>query len=82
MNLRVKAWPAPAYSPYTREQVMAAAVHCLLRSTHATPKVPLQIEVITDNPADKTWADKFAGSYIRLPDTEASVALSMKADSL
>jgi type II secretion system protein G len=65
VNLLVKAWPAPAYSPYTREQVMAATLHCLLRSTHATPKVPLQIEVITDNPADKSWADKFAGSYVR-----------------
>ncbi|MCW1925577.1 type II secretion system protein GspG [Luteolibacter arcticus] len=70
VNLRVKAWPAPAYSPYTREQVMAATLQCLLRSTNATPKFPLQIEVICDNPADKSWADKFAGRYVVLADPE------------
>jgi len=70
VNLRVKAWPAPAYSPYTREQVMAATLHCLLRSTHATPKSPLKVEVITDNPADKSWADKFAGSYVTQAEPE------------
>jgi type II secretion system protein G len=74
VNLRVKAWPAPAYSPYTREQVMAATLHCLLRSIRATPKLPLQIEVITDNPADKSWADKFAGSYVTQAETDGPPA--------
>ncbi|MCW1887197.1 hypothetical protein OKA04_20835 [Luteolibacter flavescens] len=66
--LRVKAWPVPAYSPYTREQVMAATLHCLLRSTGSTPKAPLKIEVVTDDPADKSWSDKFVGSYFTHPD--------------
>jgi type II secretion system protein G len=70
VTLRVKAWPAPAYSPYTREQVMAATLQCLLRATHATPKVPLRIEVACDNPADKSWADRFAGSYVRVADSD------------
>jgi type II secretion system protein G len=70
VKLHVKAWPAPAYSPYTREQVMAATLHCLLRATNATPKFPLQIQVACDNPADKSWADKFAGDYVRLADSD------------
>ncbi|MCW1887196.1 hypothetical protein OKA04_20830 [Luteolibacter flavescens] len=68
--LRVKSRPVPAYSPYTREQVMAATLHCLLRSTNPTPKYPLKIKIVTDDPADKSWAEKFAGDYVNRPDTE------------
>ncbi|MEK7951181.1 type II secretion system protein GspG [Luteolibacter soli] len=70
VTLRVKAWPAPAYSPYTREQVMAATLQCLLRGTYARPKLPLRIEVVCDAPEDKSWADKFAGNYITEPEPD------------
>jgi hypothetical protein len=62
--LRVKAWPKPAYSPYSREQVLAATLQCLIRSSGGTPKVPLVIQIQTDNPEDEKWAGKFAGKYI------------------
>ncbi len=62
--LRVKSWPKPAYSPYSREQVLAATLQCLVRSSGGTPKVPLVIQIQTDNPEDQKWAGKFAGKYI------------------
>jgi hypothetical protein len=62
--LRVKSWPKPAYSPYSREQVLAATLQCLVRSSGGTPKVPLVIQIQTDNPEDEKWAGKFAGKYI------------------
>jgi hypothetical protein len=65
--LRVKPWPKPAYSPYSREQVLAATLQCLLRSSGGTPKVPLVIQVVTEDPADQAWAAKFAGKYITRP---------------
>lgn len=65
--LRVKAWPKPVYSPYSREQVLAATLQCLVRSSGGSPKVPLVIQVVTEDPADQTWAAKFAGRYITRP---------------
>jgi hypothetical protein len=65
--LRVNAWPKPAYSPYSREQVLAATLQCLVRSSGGTPKVPLVIQVVTEDPADQSWAAKFAGNYITRP---------------
>ena len=66
--LRVKAWPKPAYSPYSREQVLAATLQCLVRSTGGTPKMPLVVQVVTEDPADQAWAAKYAGKYITRPD--------------
>ena len=66
--LRVKSWPKPAYIPYSREQVLAATLQCLVRSSGGTPKVPLVIQIQTDNPVDQEWAGKFAGKYITHPD--------------
>jgi hypothetical protein len=66
--LRVKSWPKPAYSPYSREQVLAATLQCLIRSGGGTPKVPLVIRVETEDPADQAWAAKYAGKYITHPD--------------
>lgn len=65
--LRVKSWPKPAYSPYSREQVLAATLQCLVRSTGGTPKTPLVVQVVTEDPADQTWASKYAGKYITRP---------------
>ncbi len=66
--LRVKPWPKPAYSPYSREQVLAATLQCLVRSAGGRPKVPLVIQVVTEDPADQAWAAKYAGKYITRPD--------------
>ena len=66
--LRVKSWPKPAYSPYSREQVLAATLQCLIRSSGGSPKVPLVIQVVTEDPADLEWAGKFAGNYITRSD--------------
>ena len=65
--LRVKAWPKPAYSPYSREQVLAATLQCLVRSAGGSPKVPLVIQIETEDPADQAWAAKYAGNYITRP---------------
>ena len=62
--LHIKARPVPAYSPYSREQVLAATLHCLLRGVSASPGTPLVVEVATDDPADQDWAGKFAGEYV------------------
>lgn len=68
VNLRIKAWSKPAYSPYSKEQVLAATLHCLLRSTAATPKNPLNIKIIADNPDDLAWAKKYEKDYINRAD--------------
>jgi hypothetical protein len=65
--LRVKSWPKPAYSPYSREQVLAATLQCVVRSTGGTPKTPLVVQVVTEDPADQAWAAKYAGKYITRP---------------
>ena len=65
--LRVKSWPKPAYSPYSREQVLAATLQCLVRSAGGTPKVPLVVQVVTEDPADQAWAARYAGKYITRP---------------
>ncbi len=66
--LRVNAWPKPAYSPYSREQVLAATLQCLIRSSGGSPKVPLVIQIVTEDPADQAWAAKFAGKYVTRSD--------------
>ena len=66
--LRVKSWPKPSYSPYSREQVLAATLQCLVRSSGCRPKVPLVVQVVTEDPADRAWAAKYAGKYISHPD--------------
>lgn len=70
--LRVKAWPKPAYSPYSREQVLAATLQCLVRSAGGTPKIPLVIQIVTEDPADQAWAAKYAGKYITRPDVDGA----------
>ncbi len=43
VTIRIKDGPVSVYSPYRKDQVVAATLHCLLRSARATPKVPLKI---------------------------------------
>jgi len=64
VTIRVNDWPRPAYSPYTKEQVLAATIHCLLRSVHATPEQPLVLKLDARNPEDAKNLGAFAGTYI------------------
>lgn len=62
--LEIKDWPVPAYSPYRKEQVLAAVIHCLLRSTGASPKRPLKIQIKAEDPDDQRMLKGYAGNYI------------------
>ena len=62
--IRIRSWKNPAYSPYSKEQVLAATMHCLLRSVHAGKKHPLIIKIKAENPTDMTWAKKYARAYV------------------
>ena len=67
-TIHLKARPAPPYSPYTKDQVLAATIHCLLRSSRGTPKQPIQLKVTADSPADQSLANKYSGEFINAPD--------------
>lgn len=64
LTLRLKAWTPPAYSPYTKEQVLAATIWCIIRSSGSTVKNPLEIIVITENPEEKWLESKYSSKYI------------------
>lgn len=64
VNIRIKDWPVPSYSPYRKEQVLAAVLHCLLRSTAASPKVPLRIVIKAENEEDTKNLKAYSGNYI------------------
>ena len=72
--VRVKAWEKPAYSPYSKEQVVAATLHCLLRSVYASEKRPLRIEVVTEEGKDAAWSKKYAKSYITVDEENKPLA--------
>lgn len=65
--IRLRDYPKPAYSPYTKEQVLAATLHCILRSNRGTPESPIQLEITADSPDDEALAKKYAGTYINSP---------------
>lgn len=67
VTLRVKSWKPPGNSPYTKDQVLAATLWCLLRSTHATPERPLEVRVIAEGSDDKALEEKHSGSYFTSP---------------
>ena len=64
--VQVRKQTKPAYSPYSREQVLLATLRCLLDSVRATPKEPLTIEVVTEDPADEDLK-RFSGDYLTRP---------------
>ncbi len=64
VSLRVKPWKPPAYSPYSKEQVLAATLWCLIRSTGSTPEQPLEVFVVTEAPEDKELETKYSGKYV------------------
>jgi hypothetical protein len=67
-TIRLYKQPKPAYSPYSREQVLAATIHCLLRSNSGSPKAPIVLKITADDPADSPLAERYAGNYINSPD--------------
>lgn len=67
VTLRVKAWKPPGYSPYTKDQVLAATLWCLIRSAGGTPETPLNVLVVVEGPDDKMLVEKYSGKYITRP---------------
>lgn len=67
VTLRVKPWKPPGYCPYTKDQVLAATLWCLLRSTGGTPENPLDVRVIAEGPDDKPLEVKYSGKYVTRP---------------
>ncbi|MES2658551.1 MAG: hypothetical protein V4689_08030 [Verrucomicrobiota bacterium] len=70
VTLRVKPWKPPGYSPYTKDQVLAATLWCLLRSTGGTPENPLDVRVVAEGPDDKLLESKYSGKYVTRPGRE------------
>ncbi len=67
VTLRVKPWKPPGYSPYSKEQVLAATLWCLIRSTYSTPETPLDVRVVAEGADDKALEEKFSGKYVSHP---------------
>ena len=63
VKLRDSSWKPPGYSPYTKDQVLAATLWCLLRSTHSTAERPLNVRVVAEDPDDKPLEVKYSGRY-------------------
>lgn len=61
--IRVKAWNKPAYSPYTKEQAVAATLWCAIRSSRATEERPLIVKVVAESDDDKGLEKRFSGKY-------------------
>lgn len=72
VTIRMKNWDIPKYSPYSREQVLAATIHCLLRSAPSSPSRPITIKILAEEPTDQIWAKKYEGKYINQPDSDSS----------
>ncbi len=70
--LRVKPWKSPGYSPYTKEQVLAATLWCLLRSAGGTPETPLDVRVVAEGPDDKALEAKYTGKYVTRPSKDGN----------
>lgn len=67
VTLRVKSWRPPGYSPYTKEQVLAATLWCLIRSVGGTPELPLVVQVVAEGADDKVLVEKYSGKYVTQP---------------
>lgn len=66
--------PPPAYSPYTKEQVLAATIWCLIRSTGSNPERPLELVIVTEAAEDKLLEAKYSRKYISQPDEDKKIA--------
>lgn len=67
VEIHIKDWPAPAYSPHTKADVLAATIHCLLLSSHPSPDHPLDIQIKAENKKDESWTKPFQKKYITRP---------------
>lgn len=67
ITLRVKSRKPPRYSPYTKDQVLAATLCCLLRSAGGTPENPLDVRVLAEGLSDKPLEGKYSGKYVTRP---------------
>ena len=67
VTLRMKPWKPPGYSPYTREQVLAATLWFLLRSSGGTPERPLEVRIVAEGREDRPLEKKYSGKYITRP---------------
>lgn len=73
VTLRLKPWKPPGYSPYTKEQVLAATLWCLLRRTVGTPENPLDVRVLAEGADDKPLESKYSGKYVNHPDRDGEI---------
>jgi hypothetical protein len=73
-TLRLNAWKPPAYSPYTKEQVLAATIWCLIRSTGSSPERPFELKVVAESADDKILEKKYSGKYSGHPDKDTKIA--------
>jgi len=69
-TLHLKAWKPPAYSPYTKEQVLCATIWCMIRSSGGSPKNPLELKIVAEAPEDKWLEKKYSGKYTSHPDED------------
>lgn len=76
--IRLKAWKPPEYSPYTKEQALAATVWCLIRSAGGTPKMPLQIQVKAEADADKHLEVKYSKAYVTVSGEDGAPVAPVK----
>lgn len=67
VEIHIKDWPAPAYSPHTKPEVLAATIHCFLLSCYASPDRPLDLRIVTENKSDDAWAKPFEKNYVTRP---------------
>lgn len=78
VTLRLNAWKPPGYSPYTKEQVLAATLWCLIRSTNSSPENPLEVRVVAEGVDDKALEAKYSGKYFRDADKDKKIAPTSK----
>lgn len=67
IEIHIKDWNPPAYSPHTKTEVLAATIHCLLLASRPTADHPLEVRIITQNKDDQVWAASFAKKYVTHP---------------
>lgn len=73
VTLRLNEWKPPAYSPYSKEQVLAATIWCLIRSVGSSPESPFEINVVAESEDDKLLEKKYSGKYISQPDEDKKI---------
>lgn len=73
-TLRLNTWKPPAYSPYNKEQVLAATIWCLIRSSGSSPESPLELRIVAEAAGDKLLEAKYSGKYFCNPDEDKKIA--------